>query len=44
LIILSQKLEKNTSSKNYSITNNIGSENEYLNYFKKSGKEFIFEN
>ncbi len=43
LIILSQKLEKFTSSKNYSITNNIGSENEYLNYFKKSGKEFIFE-
>jgi len=42
LIILSQKLDKNTSSKNYSITNNIGSENEYLNYFKKSGKDFTF--
>jgi hypothetical protein len=40
---LSQKLEKYVDSKNYSITNNIGSENEYTNYFKKSGKEFIFE-
>ena len=43
LIILSQELNKNTSSKDYSITNNTGSENEYLNYFKKSGKEFTFD-
>ena len=42
LIILSQKLENPTNSKDYSITNNIGSENEYLNYFKKASKEFSF--
>lgn len=42
LIILSQDLDKFTTSKNYSITNNIWAENEYLNYFKKSGKEFSF--
>jgi len=42
LIILSQDLEKFTTSKNYSITNNVWAENEYLNYFKKSSKEFDF--
>ena len=42
LIILSQQLEKYTTSKDYSITNNIWAENEYLNYFKKSAKEFSF--
>ena len=42
LIILSQKLEKFTTSKDYSIINNTGAENEYLNYFKKSVKEFSF--
>ena len=42
LIILSQVLDKYTTSKDYSITNNIGSENEYLNYFRKSAKEFSF--
>jgi len=43
LIILSQKLEKFTTSKDYSITNNVWAENEYLNYFKHSWKEFEFE-
>ena len=42
LIILSQNLETFTTSKNYSITNNIWAELEYINYFKKSGKKFIF--
>ncbi|MDQ7008732.1 MAG: hypothetical protein Q9M94_00390 [Candidatus Gracilibacteria bacterium] len=42
LIILSQDLETFTTSKNYVITNNVGAENEYLNYFKKSSKDFIF--
>ncbi len=42
IIILSQELEEFTTSKDYSITNNIGAENEYLNYFKKSGNDFSF--
>lgn len=42
LIILSQDLEKFTTSKDYAITNNVLAENEYLNYFKKSSKDFEF--
>ncbi|MCD5380290.1 hypothetical protein LR004_00020 [Candidatus Gracilibacteria bacterium] len=43
LIVLSQDLENYTSSKEYSIVNNVGAENEYLNYIKLSGKEFSFD-
>jgi len=43
LIILSQELESFTTSKDYSITNNVWAENEYINYFKHSAKEFTFE-
>lgn len=42
LIILSQDLEKFTTSKNYSIINNVWAENEYYNYFRKEAKEFVF--
>ncbi len=43
LIILSQELKNYTSSKEYSIVNNVWAENEYLNYLKLSGKEFSFD-
>lgn len=43
LIILSQDLENYTSSKEYSIVNNVWAENEYLNYLKLSWKEFSFD-
>ena len=43
LIILSQDLETYTSSKEYSIVNNVWAENEYLNYLKLSGTEFSFD-
>lgn len=43
LIVLSQELENYTSSKEYSIVNNVWAENEYLNYIKLSGEEFSFD-
>lgn len=43
LIVLSQNLENYTTSKEYSIINNVWAESEYLNYVKLSGKEFSFD-
>lgn len=42
LIVLSQDLDSYTTSKEYSIVNNVWAENEYLNYIKLSGNEFEF--
>ncbi len=42
LIILSQKLDSFTTSKEYSLINNVWAQNEYLNYSKISWKDFIF--
>ena len=42
LVILSQNLDKEISSKDYSVINNVWAENDYLNYFKKQAKDFVF--
>jgi len=42
LLILSSKLDKITTSSDFSILNNIWSEKEYLNYLKLDSREFIF--
>jgi len=43
LVILSQELDSFTTSVNYSITNNVWAENDYLNYNKNFWKEFYFD-
>jgi len=42
LMVLSQELNKETSSKDYSIINNVWAENEYINYYKIEWKNFVF--
>jgi len=42
LIILSQTLEKYTTSKRYSITNSVWAKNDYLNYYEIENKNFNF--
>ena len=42
-MILSQTLENYTTSKHYSITNNVWAKNEYLNYYEIEDKNFVFE-
>lgn len=42
LLVLSSKLNKITTSKDFSILNNIGAEKDYLNYRKLGSKDFTF--
>ena len=44
LIILSQNLEEEMTSKNYSVINNIWAKNEYINYYEIKNKNFSFLN
>ncbi|USN59101.1 MAG: hypothetical protein H6767_03305 [Candidatus Peribacteria bacterium] len=42
LLVLSQEMSTPTSSKEYSIVNNVGAEREYLNYTKLDTKDFTY--
>lgn len=42
LLVLSQDLSKDTTSKDYSRLNNVGSNKDYVNYVSLDNKEFVF--